>query len=594
MLHCKYLNPLSFKVNTLVAATSNTPVLLPMSAMKLPGFWSMTDVTRSPRTLTSASAAAKASQNTTTVDDPRLREMEKEKTKTEAGREGKKIKGRVVLMKKNFLGFNDLKASVLDRVHELFRKGVSLRLISSGTELQGEVGKAAYLENWVNTITPLTAEEITFDVSFDWDKKIGVPGALIIRNEHHSEFYLKSVTLEDVPGEDRVHFVCNSWVYPAKKYQKDRVFFANKTYLSGDTPGTLKKFREEELENLRGDNEIRELKEWDRVYGYAYYNNLGNPDKSQEYARPVLGGPINPYPRRGRTGRRPTKKVTAQLRFLIFCHSRMNFHLLASLTENYMGIKLIKMLHSKYPTSSQDTTVDTQHKNEGKKIKGRVVLMKKVVLDVNDLKASILDRVDELLGKAVSLRLISSVNGDPENELKGKVGKPAYLENWVTTIAPLTAGEAAFDVTFDWEKEIGVPGAFVVRNEHHSEFYLKTLTLEDVPGEGRVHFVCNSWVYPADKYKKDRVFFSNKTYLSSDTPKPLQKFREEELVNLRGDDEERGELQEWDRVYDYAYYNDLGNPDKGPEYARPVLGGSIEYPYPRRGKTGRPATKTVL
>ena len=71
------------------------------------------------------------------------------------------------------------------------------------------------------------------------------------------------------------------------------------------------------------------------------------------------------------------------------------------------------MLHSKYPTSSQDTTVDTQPKNESKKIKGRVVLMKKVVLDMNDLKASILDRVDELLGKAVSLRLISLVNGDP-------------------------------------------------------------------------------------------------------------------------------------------------------------------------------------
>ncbi|KAM1038759.1 hypothetical protein ACFX15_032730 [Malus domestica] len=341
MLHCKYLNPLSFKVNTLVAATSNTPVLLPMSAMKLPGFWSMTDVTRSPRTLTSASAAAKASQNTTTVDDPRLREMEKEKTKTEAGREGKKIKGRVVLMKKNFLGFNDLKASVLDRVHELFRKGVSLRLISSGTELQGEVGKAAYLENWVNTITPLTAEEITFDVSFDWDKKIGVPGALIIRNEHHSEFYLKSVTLEDVPGEDRVHFVCNSWVYPAKKYQKDRVFFANKTYLSGDTPGTLKKFREEELENLRGDNEIRELKEWDRVYGYAYYNNLGNPDKSQEYARPVLGGPINPYPRRGRTGRRPTKKdcdTESRLNFF------MSMYVYVPRDEQFGSIKMSDLL----------------------------------------------------------------------------------------------------------------------------------------------------------------------------------------------------------------------------------------------------------
>ena len=94
--------------------------------------------------------------------------------------------------------------------------------------------------------------------------------------------------------------------------------------------------------------------------------------------------------------------------------------------------------------------------------------------------------------------------------MQGKIGRPAYLENWITTITPLIAGESAFKVTFDWENEIGVPGAFLIRNNHHSEFYLKTLTLEDVPGQGRVHFVCNSWVYPANKYEKDRVFFSNK------------------------------------------------------------------------------------
>ncbi|VVA33122.1 PREDICTED: linoleate 9S-lipoxygenase [Prunus dulcis] len=243
--------------------------------------------------------------------------------------------------------------------------------------------------------------------------------------------------------------------------------------------------------------------------------------------------------------------------------------------------------------ASQNSTIYPHPKYEGKKIKGRVVLMKNNVLDLNDLTASVLDRVGELVGKAVSLQLISSVNGDPEKGSPGKVGKPAYLENWITTITPLTAGDSAFDITFDWDEEIGVPGAFIIRNDHHSEFYLKTLTLEDVPGEGRIHFVCNSWVYPADKYKKDRIFFTNKTYLSSDTPKPLQKFREEELVNLRGDDaDKKRELQEWDRVYDYAYYNDLGNPDKGQEYARPVLGGSSEFPYPRRGRTGRPPTKT--
>uniref|UniRef100_A0A2N9GTJ4 Lipoxygenase n=1 Tax=Fagus sylvatica TaxID=28930 RepID=A0A2N9GTJ4_FAGSY len=235
---------------------------------------------------------------------------------------------------------------------------------------------------------------------------------------------------------------------------------------------------------------------------------------------------------------------------------------------------------------------DDDDNGSNKKIEGTVVLMKKNVLDFNDFNASVIDSVKELLGQRVSLQLISAVNGDPAKGLQGKIGRPSYLENWITTITPLIAGESAFKVTFDWENEIGVPGAFLIRNNHHSEFYLKTLTLEDVPGQGRVHFVCNSWVYPANKYEKDRVFFSNKTYLPSETPGPLQKYREAELLYLRGAGTGTGMLQEWDRVYDYAYYNDLGDPDKDAKYARPVLGGSSEYPYPRRGKTGRPPTKT--
>ncbi|KAL6278608.1 hypothetical protein ACE6H2_022209 [Prunus campanulata] len=236
-----------------------------------------------------------------------------------------------------------------------------------------------------------------------------------------------------------------------------------------------------------------------------------------------------------------------------------------------------KMLHNLF----DKITGQEQNGENSRKIKGTVVLMKKNVLDFNDFNASVLDGVHELLGQGVSLQLISADHGDSE--------------------------------------ETGVPGAILIKNNHHSEFFLKTITLEDVPREGRVHFVCNSWVYPAEKYTKDRVFFVNKvtndshnplqsavvfvvaakiqacymfvqTFLPNETPLPLQKYREEELVHLRGDG--KGELQEWDRVYDYAYYNDLGNPDKGSKYARPTLGGSSEYPYPRRGRTGRPPTKT--
>lgn len=80
------------------------------------------------------------------------------------------------------------------------------------------------------------------------------------------------------------------------------------------------------------------------------------------------------------------------------------------------------------------------------------------------------------------------------------------------------------------------------------------------------------------------------TYLPSETPAPLLEFRKQELVALRGNG--TGMLEEWDRVYDYAFYNDLGDPDSDPKNARPVLGGSTEFPYPRRGRTGRPPTKT--
>ena len=48
-----------------------------------------------------------------------------------------------------------------------------------------------------------------------------------------------------------------------------------------------------------------------------------------------------------------------------------------------------------------------------KKVEGKVVLMKKNVLDFNDFNASVLDGFDELLGQKVSFQLISAVNGDP-------------------------------------------------------------------------------------------------------------------------------------------------------------------------------------
>lgn len=79
--------------------------------------------------------------------------------------------------------------------------------------------------------------------------------------------------------------------------------------MPSQTPDGIKDLRREDLLSIRG-NGKGERKMHERIYDYAPYNDLGNPDKSDELARPSLGGNERPYPRRCRTGRRPTKKGT--------------------------------------------------------------------------------------------------------------------------------------------------------------------------------------------------------------------------------------------------------------------------------------------
>ncbi|KAF8690140.1 hypothetical protein HU200_041380 [Digitaria exilis] len=82
------------------------------------------------------------------------------------------------------------------------------------------------------------------------------------------------------------------------------------------------------------------------------------------------------------------------------------------------------------------------------------------------------------------------------------------------------------------------------------------------------------------------VRVSVQPYLPSQTPAGLVSYRKKDLEEKRGNG--HGERKSTDRIYDYDTYDDLGDPDANPDKARPVLGGSKQFPYPRRCRTGRP------
>ncbi|XP_057455133.1 seed linoleate 9S-lipoxygenase-like [Lotus japonicus] len=247
--------------------------------------------------------------------------------------------------------------------------------------------------------------------------------------------------------------------------------------------------------------------------------------------------------------------------------------------------------------------------DKSQKIKGTVVLMPKNVLDFNaltsipkggipgiagnifglatDAAGKVVDFSTAILSRSVAIQLISATKTDASG--KGKVGNLTYVDKHIPSLPTLGARQEAYSVSFDYDADFGIPGAFYFKNFTQDEFFFVSLTLEDIPNHGTIHFVCNSWVYNAKNYKKDRIFFTNDAYLPGSTPKALVKYREEELENLRGDGS--GERKVHERIYDYDVYNDLGNPDGGDNLARPTLGGSANYPYPRRVRTGRQPTR---
>ncbi|XP_076914612.1 linoleate 13S-lipoxygenase 2-1, chloroplastic-like [Bidens hawaiensis] len=196
----------------------------------------------------------------------------------------------------------------------------------------------------------------------------------------------------------------------------------------------------------------------------------------------------------------------------------------------------------------------------------------------------VLDGFTDLIGKSLLLELVASET-DP---------KTGLMKETIKDYAHRTgqrANEATYLAEFEVSEDFGSIGAIKIENEHHKEVFVKFIVIEG-SAIGPITVSCNSWVHSKFDNPEKRIFFVDKvSCLPSETSSGLKSLRESELAILRGDSVPDKPREKNDRIYDYDVYNDLGDPDKDPELARPILGNK-DFPHPRRCKTGRPRTKS--
>ncbi|XP_057776930.1 lipoxygenase 6, chloroplastic [Salvia miltiorrhiza] len=203
------------------------------------------------------------------------------------------------------------------------------------------------------------------------------------------------------------------------------------------------------------------------------------------------------------------------------------------------------------------------------------------------MKEKLLDKIEDQwdsflngIGRGISLQLISQ-----EPHL-GKSGE-TFVRGWLPRLSdnPYVVEYGADMVV---SKDFGQPGAVVVTNFHEKEVFLMEIVVHGFK-EGPLFFTADTWIHSRKDNPESRIIFKNQAYLPSETPAGIKSLRQQDLLSVRGDG--KGERKLHERIYDYDVYNDLGNPDKGEELARPVVGGE-DRPYPRRCRTGRRPTLT--
>ncbi|KAK4724445.1 hypothetical protein R3W88_027224 [Solanum pinnatisectum] len=251
------------------------------------------------------------------------------------------------------------------------------------------------------------------------------------------------------------------------------------------------------------------------------------------------------------------------------------------LNNKNFRVKKKKNFSTKAVVSSTEKSTYVQSSNVEKSTSGKaIVVVQRTVGGTNLSLTRGLDDIGDLFGRSLFLSIVAA-------ELDPKTGIEKPIIEGFARRGRDVDGNREYEVEFVIPEDFGDVGAILIENQHRNQMYVKNIVIDGFV-HGKVEITCNSWVHSKYDNPEKRIFFTNKSYLPSQTPSGVKKLREAELVTLRGDG--FGERKIFERIYDYDVYNDIGDPDGDVDGKRPVFGGK-ELPYPRRCRTGRPRSE---
>ena len=111
----------------------------------------------------------------------------------------------------------------------------------AGTKKPVQSGRAS-IKDWCQK-RGAKGESVVYTAEFTVDADFGEPGAVLVANRHHREFFLECIVVESGLPCGTVYFPCNSWVQTTGELPAQRVFFSNKVGISSGVLILLTYFR---------------------------------------------------------------------------------------------------------------------------------------------------------------------------------------------------------------------------------------------------------------------------------------------------------------------------------------------------------------